>query len=509
MSNRLTRGWALILVSIGCSQAQPEPRAVRPESRVSVDPIPAELETIEPIRAPFAMPNLERPRFPPRSVDLRAFGAVADGVTPNTEAFRLAIAELARDGGGSLEVPAGVWLSGPIHLVSNIRLHLQRDARIRFSQNFADYLPPVLTRWEGIEVYNFSPLIYARDAENVAITGEGTLDGQGSAWWPWKQTQKAVAERLYQLAADDVPVEKRVLAQEGGLRPSFIQTFGCKNVLVEGVTIQNGPMWTIHPVYSENVIVRRVRVETEGPNNDGCNPDSSRNVLIEDSHFSTGDDCIVIKSGLNEDGWRVGKPSENVVVRRVHGERGHGGVVIGSEMSGGVRNVYAHDCEFVGTDRGLRIKSMRGRGGWVESIYYEGVRHRDIRLQVVEVTSAYGSSTLVPRSQTPPLIRDVSVRNISANAAGRALEIIGLPELPVADVSFEGVSITAREGARCQHCRNVRFHETHIDALVPPRFAIENGQEIRLFQSCGAEPNCLRASSDSSVFLGDDSKAPM
>ena len=191
----------------------------------------------------------------------------------------------------------------------------------------------MLTRWEGQELYGYSPLIYARDCENVAITGAGKLDGQGAAWWPWKKTQQAAADQAVRAGerrrADR---EARARPVEGGLRPSFIQTVGCKNVLIEGVTLTNGPFWTIHPVYSENVIVRRVRVQTTGPNNDGCDPDSSRNVLIEDSFFSTGDDCVVIKSGLNEDGWRVGKPSENIVVRRLHGEAGHGGVVIGSEM---------------------------------------------------------------------------------------------------------------------------------------------------------------------------------
>ena len=299
-------------------------------------------------------------------------------------------------------VPAGRWVTGPIHLASNIHLHLAEGAELLFSQDFADYLPVVFSRWEGLELMNYSPLVYAKDCENVAITGKGKLDGRGQAWWPWKKTQKDAAKRLYDMASAGTPPEKRVFGTPGDLRPSFIQTVGCKNVLVEGVTISSGPMWTIHPVYSENVIVRRVTVLTDGPNNDGLNPDSSKNVLVEDSFFSTGDDCVVIKSGLNEDGWRVGRPSENIVVRRLRGQRGHGGVVIGSEMSGGVRNVFVNDCEFVGTDRGLRIKSMRGRGGVIENMYYQNVRHLDLRLLDVELTTFYGSSTLVPLTQKPP-----------------------------------------------------------------------------------------------------------
>jgi hypothetical protein len=431
-------------------------------------------EAIEPVRAPFAMPQPTRPRIPERVVDIRDHGAVADGKTKATLAIKAAIAQASQAGGGTVLVPAGTWLTGPIHLQSRINLHVAAGAELRFSQDFADYLPPVLTRWEGLEVHNYSPLIYARDCEDVAVTGAGKLDGQGAAWWPWKQTQKHAATRLYDWASGGVPTEKRVLGVEGGLRPSFIQTLGCKNVLVEGVTLQNGPFWTIHPVYSENVIVRRVRVQTSGPNNDGCNPDSSRNVLVEDSFFSTGDDCVVIKSGLNEDGWRVGKPSENIVVRRLRGEKGHGGVVIGSEMSGGVRNVWVTDSEFVGTDRGLRIKSMRGRGGVIENVFYENVRHQDIRLMVVEMTTFYQSSTLMPKTDTPPAIRNVLIRNVMARGAQRAIDIVGLPELPIRDVRFENVQIVADHGLKCVDCENVTFAHTQLTSPSGQAFAVQD-----------------------------------
>jgi polygalacturonase len=443
------------------------------------------------------MPPMERPRFPPGVYDVRGFGAVADGVTKNTEAFKKAIAAAVAKGGGTVFVPAGRWVTGPIHLASNIHLHLAEGAELLFSQDFADYLPVVFSRWEGLELMNYSPLVYAKDCENVAITGKGKLDGRGQAWWPWKKTQKDAAKRLYDMASAGTPPEKRVFGTQGDLRPSFIQTVGCKNVLVEGVTISSGPMWTIHPVYSENVIVRRVTVLTDGPNNDGLNPDSSKNVLVEDSLFSTGDDCVVIKSGLNEDGWRVGRPSENIVVRRLRGQRGHGGVVIGSEMSGGVRNVFVDDCEFVGTDRGLRIKSMRGRGGVIENVYYQNVRHLDLRLLDVELTTFYASSTLVPLTQKPPTIRGVHVKNITGNGGKTAAEIVGLPELPIEDITFDDVSIASETGARIVDATNVRFTNAKITPKTGRAFRVENARNVTLERACGGAPSeCVEVTGD-------------
>ncbi len=439
------------------------------------------------------MPQLQRPSFGDAVFDVRRFGAVADGVTKNTEAFRKTIAAARQAGGGTVLVPAGRWLTGPIHLQSGINLNVAEGAELVFSRDFADYLPPVFTRWEGLEVYNYSPLIYAKDCHDVAVTGAGKLNGQGEAWWPWKKTQQPAAERLYEMATQGAPVEERVFGIEGGLRPSFIQTVGCTNVLIEGVTIVNGPMWTIHPVYSENVIVRDVHVVTDGPNTDGCNPDSSRNVLIEDADFSTGDDVIIIKSGLNEDGWRVGRASENIVVRGVRADRGHGGVGIGSEMSGGVKNVYAHDCVFNNTEKGFRVKSMRGRGGVVENIYYENVQHRDTLLAVIEMTTFYQKSTLQPRTQTAPTIRGVHLSNLTAVGAKRAIDIVGLPELPIQDVSIENVEIAAEQGVRCVDCQNVHFERSKITPQRGLPFLLENARAVRIDRSCfAAVESCLQ-----------------
>jgi polygalacturonase len=517
-SKTLRRLFALAFAVFAACASPPPPESAAPAPPATAAPVPAPLlpagepllsnEPIQPISAPFPMPALERPRFPPGVWDVRAFGAVSDGVTKNTEAFRKAIAAAVAKGGGTVLVPAGRWVTGPIHLASNVNLHVAEGAEILFSQDFADYLPVVFSRWEGLELMNYSPLVYAKDCENVAITGKGKLDGRGQAWWPWKKTQKDAAKRLYDMASAGTPPEKRVFGSEGDLRPSFIQTVGCKNVLVEGVTITSGPMWTIHPVYSENVIVRRVTVLTDGPNNDGLNPDSSKNVLVEDSFFSTGDDCVVIKSGLNEDGWRVGRPSENIVVRRLRGQRGHGGVVIGSEMSGGVRNVFVDDCEFVGTDRGLRIKSMRGRGGVVENVYYQNVKHLDLRLLDVEMTTFYASSTLVPLTQKPPTIRNVHVKNVTGNGGKTAAEIVGLPELPIEDVTFDDVSIASETGVRCTDAENVRFTNTRIAPKTGSAFRLENARKVTLERSCAGPVNqCVELAGDRTADVRVDGAA--
>jgi len=246
---------------------------------------------------PFDMPLVEAPSFPDRIFDVQSFGAVGDGITMNTQAFRRAIEACHDGGGGVVLIPAGTWLTGPIHLRSSVHLCLERDALVRFSGRFADYLPVVFTRWEGVECYNYSPLIYARDCENIAVTGEGAFDGQGETWWHWKKLQQAAAKTLYDAEFDGVPVEKRVYGtEEAALRPQFLQSICCRNVLVEGVTFLNGPMWTIHPVYCENVFVRNVTVQTTGPNTDGLNPDSCCNVLVEGCSFSTEDDNVYLEN---------------------------------------------------------------------------------------------------------------------------------------------------------------------------------------------------------------------
>jgi polygalacturonase len=400
---------------------------------------------------PFDMPAVEPPVFPDRVFDVRDYGAAGNGETLNTESFRLAVEACHESGGGVALIPAGIWVTGPIHLRSNVNLRLEKEAVVRFSTRFADYLPVVFTRWEGIECYNYSPLIYAPDCENVALTGEGTLDGQGAAWWHWKRLQQAAAETLYDAEFDGIPVEERVYgSEEAALRPQFFQPINARRVLVEGVTFVNGPMWTMHPVYCEDVLVRGVTVRTEGPNTDGLNPDSCRNVLVEGCTFATGDDCIAINAGMNEDGWRVGRPCENIVVRHCRMIEGHGGVVIGSGMSGGVRNVYAHDCTFEGGDRGIRLKSMRGRGGVVENVTFENIRMWGMRGEAIVVNMFYESSTVAPRSDMPPTFRNITIRDVTCDGAGVAVRIRGLPERRIEHLVLENLRLNAIEGIHCQ-----------------------------------------------------------
>lgn len=427
------------------------------------------------LQLPFEMPPVRAPSFADRVFDVRDFGAVGDGATGNTEAFRRAIEACHEQGGGLVRIPTGTWTTGPIHLRSNVNLHLAKDALVRFSTRSSDYLPVVFTRWEGTECYNYSPLIYARECENIAITGEGTLDGQGQAWWHWKKLQQGAAKQLYDAEHEGIPVAERVFGTEqAALRPQFFQPLQCRNVLIEGVVFLNGPMWTIHPVYCENVLVRRVTVRTNGPNTDGLNPDSCRNVLVESCSFSTGDDCIAINSGMNEDGWRVGRPCENVVIRDCHMGDGHGGVVIGSGMSGGVRNVYVHGCRFTGGERGIRLKAMRGRGGVVENVHYQGIRMQDIRDEAIVLNLFYGSSTAAPRSQTSPVFREIYLRDIRCEGAGAAVVLRGLPEQPISHIVLEDLSFTAVSGIRCQDVDDLTLSGVSATIDETPLFSCSN-----------------------------------
>lgn len=425
---------------------------------------------------PFDMPPPEPPTFAPRVFDLRAYGGVGDGGTKmNTLAFARAIKACHRAGGGTVLVPAGTWLTGPIHLRSNVNLRLEQGARVRFSTRFADYLPVVFTRWEGVECYNYSPLIYARDCENVAVSGEGILDGQGQAWWHWKKLQGPAAKTLYDAESEGVPVDQRLFGtEETALRPQFLQPLGCRNVLVEGVTFLNAPMWTVHPVYCENVLVRGVTVRTEGPNTDGLNPDSCRSVLVEGCAFHTGDDCIAINSGMNEDGWRVGRPCENIVIRDCTMSEGHGAVSIGSGMSGGVRNVCVRECLVTGGEFGLRLKSMRGRGGYVENVYVENLRMSGLRQEAILLNMFYDASTAPSRSDAPPIFRDVHIRDVVCDGAGAGVVIRGLPEQPIERVVLKDLRLSAVEGIRCHDAVDLDFSNVSGTMQKEPLFSCSN-----------------------------------
>jgi len=424
---------------------------------------------------PFEPPAIPEPNFPERIFDIRDYGAIPDGKTLNTEAFQDAIAACHTQGGGTIQVPEGDWLTGPIHLRSNIQIHLSRGAMVRFSTRFEDYLPVVFTRWEGVECYNYSPLIYAIDCENIAVTGEGAFDGQGAAWWHWKQLQHPAAKELYHAQYNGIPVKDRIFGTpEKALRPQFLQTIRCRNVLLEGVTFTNGPMWTMHPVYCENVIVRGVTVKTSGPNGDGLNPDSCRNVLVEGCTFATGDDCIAINSGMNEDGWRVGIPCENIHIRECTMSEGHGAVSIGSGMSGGVRNLYAHDCTVTGGDHGIRLKSMRGRGGYIENVYFENFQLSNLRMEAILLNMVYGASSAESTSDTPPEFRNIHIINVTCESAQAAIVIRGLPEQPIQRVVLKNLDIRGETGISCDETIDLALKNVSIRARNKPVFNATN-----------------------------------
>ena len=452
--------------------SEAEPAAVRPLRQQEVP------EEIAPLDPPFEMSDLSRPTFPDRSFDIRDYGAEPGGTTKNTDAFAEAIAACHDAGGGRVVVPAGDWLTGPIHLRSNVNLRVTEDATIRFSEDREDYLPVVHTRIEGVEVYNYSPLIYAPNCRNVAITGTGTLDGNGAHWWEYYEQNHDGYSRIEDAKR---PLSKRQYGNgEHGLRPSFVQPWKSQNVLVEGITLQNTPMWTIHPVYCENLIVRDVHVQSlEAPNGDGVNPDSCRNVLVEYCHFETGDDAVPIKSGLNEDGRRVGIPSENIVVRHIDARdvrTGSGGIVMGSETSGGIRNVYVHDCLFVETDRGIRLKSERGRGEVVENLYIEDVEMRDVANQAININSFYsGGEATGP----PPLFRNINIRNVQVDGAAMGVDLIGLPEEWVQDFTLQNVMIRAEKGVLCKRVNGLTMTEAEVEASGNV-FELQNCEDVTL-----------------------------
>jgi len=410
---------------------------------------------------------------PTGAYDIRAYGAVADGKTKCTGAIRQAFEAATAKGGGTIYVPAGVFLTGPIHLQSHTTLYLEAGAVVKFSTDFDDYLPMVPSRWEGVEVTNFSPLIYAYHMEDIAIRGRGKLDGQGQAWWDyWAKVKKAGSggtpskweEEFLKRNPAAVPVSGNKFTPGAFLRPPFIQPYGCTNVLIEGVTVVNSPFWTITPVYCDNVTIMGVTLHNPetGPNTDGINPDSSRNLHISNCHISVGDDCITIKSGRDADGRRVGRPTENITIDNCTMADGHGGVVIGSEMSGGVRNVTIANCVFDGTERGIRLKASRGRGGVVEDLRVSNIVMRHLRREAVVVTTFYEKSNPEPVSERTPIFRNIRFNAISGDAKA-AGELTGLTEMPLEGISFTDVHLDTTTGFVITDAKDISFYNVTVN----------------------------------------------
>ena len=380
------------------------------------------------------------------------------------DAIQAAVDKCADLGGGTVTVPAGEWHTGKIHLRSNVELRLKEGARVIFSGEPEDYLPVVFTRWEGTECYNYSPLIYAKDCCNISITGKGAIVGSGGSWWHWKNLQQPAAEKLAAMAADGVPVEERVFGtREAALRPQFLQLINCKNILLEGFSIIDGPQWTIHPVYCEDVTVRNVNVLTRGHNTDGLNPDSCKNVLIEGCTFETGDDCVAINSGLNEDGRRVGKPCENVEIRNCVMNGGHGAIVVGSAISGGARGIYAHDCKINDTMQGIRLKSMRGRGGYIDGVRVENIEINGVTDQAIQINMFYEFSTVMPKTKEPSECKNIAISNVSGSSLKTGIQIKGLPEKKLEGIRLENITLTAEDAFECSNTAGIVMNNVSVE----------------------------------------------
>jgi polygalacturonase len=454
----------LLLLALACSHSVP-----------TADTGPA---TADPwARLPEVLARIRPPTFPARDFLITEFGAVADGTTDAGGALKAAIEACHAAGGGRVVVSAGEFLTGPVRLLSNVNLHLEAGATLRFTTDPAAYLPVVFTRWEGVELMNYSPLVYAFGQHDVAVTGSGTLDGQADAahWWPWKaskgpESQRPDRDRLFQQAADGVPPEQRIYGAGHFLRPPFLQTYRCTNVLIEGVTIRNSPFWVIHPVLSSNVAVRGVSIVSLGPNSDGCDPESSTDVLIEDTLFDTGDDCIAIKSGRNADGRRLAAPSERIVIRNCRMRAGHGGVTIGSEMSGGVRDVFAERNTMSSPDleRGLRIKTNLARGGVVENVFMRDTEIGEVG-SAVDIEMEYQHRTEDLSRPFVPVVRNVRVERLTVERAAVALSIVGLEASPVEGlVVRDSVFRNVARGTRLVWAGPILLDNVTIEPAPPP-----------------------------------------
>ena len=457
-------------------------------------------------KLPFPMPEVTAPVIPDNQVNLKDFGAVGDGITLNTEAFAKAIDALVQKGGGKLVVPQGVWHTGPIVLKSHINLHLNAGAVILFAADETLY-PLIDTSFEGLDTRRCQSPLSANGATDIAITGKGVIDGNGQYWRPVKK-EKVTKNHWKELLAIPgsqemkpgywVPSAGYAKGEQGAnmnvpnaktdaewnaikrfVRPVMVSLVKCKNVHLKGVIFQNSPAWNLHPLMCENVIVEDVLVRNPSfaQNGDALDLESCKNALIINSRFDAGDDGICIKSGKDADGRRRGIPCENVVVKGCTVFAGHGGFVVGSEMSGGVKNILVDQCQFLGTDVGLRFKSTRGRGGIVENIYIKNISMTDIKTDAITFNMYYGGKsvaemladgdnpdnvTKMPVNEETPIFRNIDIKNIICNGAGRAMEFNGLPEMPIDGISLKDITILAKKDAVFTNCQNITKKNVNI-----------------------------------------------
>ena len=451
---------------------------------------------------PFKMQKVAPPRIPAYTVDLKDFGGVGDGVTLNTQAFADAMQHLSGKGGGHLVVPAGIWLTGPIEILSSCDLHLTDNAVVIFDPDRSLY-PIVSTVFEGLDTRRCESPIHADGAHDISITGTGVIDGNGDAWRMVKKSKMAEGEWKRLLASGGVlspdgsvwypdpgflkgmmssnmNVPTGVRSEEewdeikSFLRPNMVQLRNCENILLEGVTFQNSPCWNVHPLLCRNLIVHKVNIRNPwySQNGDAIDVDSCENVLIVDSTFDAGDDGICIKSGKDADGRRRARPCKNLIVDNCTVFHGHGGFTVGSEMSGGVENIKVSNCRFLGTDVGLRFKSTRGRGGVVRNIHIDNIYMKDILAEGILFDLFYGGKSAVdaaadgspivdepalPVDETTPAFRDIYIRDVYCNGAARAMFFNGLPEMPVTNINITDCTMTADTGIDLRNSQDITF----------------------------------------------------
>ncbi|MGB3798994.1 MAG: glycoside hydrolase family 28 protein [Lewinella sp.] len=472
---------------------------------------------------PFDMPRVMEPTFPDREVSIADFGAIGDGTTLNTQAIEDAIATVAEEGGGTVRIPRGMWLTGPITLRSNIRLHTDEGALVVFSED-KDLYPLVAPSFEGLETFRNTSPLNGRDLENIALTGRGVFDGSGDAWRPVKKDKMAPPqwEKLvksggalrddgkiwypseeYKQADSDVNFNVPNLTTreefeqvKDYLRPVMVSFINCKNVLFDGPTFQNSPAWNIHPLMCENVIIRNLQVRNPwySQNGDGLDLESCKNVLIYQNTFDVGDDAICFKSGKDEDGRERGIATENVIVSHNTVYHGHGGFVVGSEMSGGVKNVKVAHCTFIGTDVGLRFKSTRGRGGVVENIWINDIDMIRIPTEAIRFNLFYGGNspileetqsaeteardeTLMPVNEETPSFRNIHMKDIRVTQSETAAQFQGLPEMNLQNVTLEDATFETRKGITVIDGDGMTFKNIRLHQAEGPAFTFYNSKD--------------------------------
>jgi polygalacturonase len=422
------------------------------------------------VNAPFEIPAIQTPDFKGcKKFNIIDFGAIQGDKELTSTAISNAINEANKAEGGIVIIPSGEWLTKTIHFKSNVNLHLEKGATLLFSDNPKDYLPAIHTTWEGMECYNYSPLIYAYECKNIAISGEGTLKAQMDIWKTWFSRPPAhmnSLKRLYNWASKDVPVkERQMVTDTSHLRPHFIQFNRCENVVLEGVSIRNSPFWTIHPYLSKNVILRNLHVYAHGHNNDGVDPDMTQNMLIENCVFDQGDDAIAVKAGRNQDAWRLNTPTKNLIIRNCTVKNGHQLLAIGSELSGGIENVFMDSCSVADGASMFNlifIKTNERRGGYVKNIWVQNIKADKMKNGIlgIETDVLYQWRNLVPtyeRRLTP--ITDVHIENVKANNVQYISKITGQSELPVRNIEMKNIQADTIREEKHIHSNVIEFSQ--------------------------------------------------